>query len=172
MPTTVDQALYTVLNAHSGLLPQKRDEWRACSADASRAGSSRQRDTHPSLLPFMSTDPILLTLDQPREIRWSLRAEARLSSVGLDFATAVSRLNRRQGLYALCALVWAALVDRDQPFATPEDLAEHLPGPTEQTAALAALRTAATAAGLLKEAPKKNAPGVSKPAAGPGSRSR
>lgn len=117
-------------------------------------------------------DPVTIALDRPRPIRWTERAAVRLSRVDLDFPTAVAQLNQRTGLYALCALIWAALTERDQPYATPEDLAPYLATPAQQATALASLRETCTQAGLLQEEKKSPAPAASAPGAGPGSSSR
>lgn len=46
---------------------------------------------------------------------------------------------RRHSLYAVSALLWAALVDKDHDFELPEDLSEYLKTEAQQTAALKAI---------------------------------
>lgn len=106
-----------------------------------------------------------LTLDRPRALKWSHRADARLGSLAKppDFGDLV-HTNRRRAFYALAAHVWAALVDRDTPFADYEDIAERLTTPEQQGAAFEALLAALIEAGIVAE--KKT-----KPAAAPDSAS-
>lgn len=116
----------------------------------------------------MDAVPILITLDRPRRVRWTNRAEARNSS--LPRPASFTQLARgRNRLYALCAILWSALVDRDHPFEEPEDLAEHLGTAEQQLAAIEAVRA------MLEEAypeQKKSEAGVTSPgASGSGSTS-
>lgn len=81
---------------------------------------------------------IKVQLDRPREVRWTKRAEARNAS--LPRPVLFAHLARgRNRLYALCAIVWSALVDRDHEFESPEDLAEFLSNEEQQLAALRAI---------------------------------
>ena len=77
--------------------------------------------------------PIMVTLDRPREIRWGPRAQVRLDSL--------PRRANRPGLYQICALTWAMLVDATG-FPEPEDLAEHVCTPDGLERIAAALRQA------------------------------
>lgn len=101
----------------------------------------------------MESPPILVTLDRPRRVRWTERAQARNSSLARPVGfTHLARGKNR--LYALCALLWAALVDRDHGFEEPEDIAEYLATEDQQVAALEAIRA------MIDEAypQKKSAP--------------
>lgn len=97
-------------------------------------------------MPASPLPPVTVTLDRPREIRWGPRARVRLDSL--------PRRPSRHGIYQLCAMVWAMLVD-DEGFAVPEDLADHLATAEQVRAAgeaiLAAHRQAADS--------EKNGPG-------------
>lgn len=96
--------------------------------------------------------PIKLTLDRPRELRWTKRAEARNASLPRPVSFGQLARGRRR-LYVLCALLWAALVDREHEFAEPEDLAEFLTTEEQQVAALSAIRA------MVDEAfPEKKSP--------------
>lgn len=112
-----------------------------------------------------------LTLDRPRALKWSHRADARLGSLAKppDFGDLV-HTNRRRAFYALAAHVWAALVDRDTPFADYEDVAERLITPEQQGAAFEALLSALIEAGIVAEKKTRHnaAPGS---ASGPGASS-
>lgn len=97
-------------------------------------------------------NPIRITLDRPREIRWTKRAEARNASLPRPVSfSGLARGNKR--LFVLCALVWSALVERDHDFEAPEDLADFFTTEDQQVAALAAI------AAMLNEAfPEKKSP--------------
>lgn len=83
-------------------------------------------------------NPITIQLDRKREVRWTKRAEARNAS--LPHPVRFSGLARgRNRLYVLCAIVWAALVERDHEFESPEDLAEFFSTEAQQLAALDAI---------------------------------
>lgn len=99
--------------------------------------------------------PIVVTLDRPRQIKWTTRAEARNSSLPRPVKfEALSKGDRR--LYAVCAILWAALVDRDHEFDSPEDLAEFLGSGQQQVAALEAIRS------MVKQTfPEKKSPSSS-----------
>lgn len=112
-------------------------------------------------------DPIKVTLDRPREIRWTHRADARLGSLDRppELRDIVSR-NSRKAFFALCAFVWSALVDRETPFAEPTDLADHLGSVDAQNAAWEALRRALVEGGIIAEK-KTSAPAASDSNPGP-----
>ena len=117
----------------------------------------------------MASDVITLPLDCPRPIKWTARAAARLGRLAEPPALRdLASKNPSRGFYALCAYVWAALAEREHPFAEPEDLAEHLATPAQQDAAWTMLMRALTEGGVLRE--KKNPPAsphVSDSASGP-----
>lgn len=70
---------------------------------------------------------ILVELDSPRAIRWTFGAEARLGSLPRPPQLQdLSHSNPRKRYFTLCAVVWASLDPKDNPFETPEDLAEVL----------------------------------------------
>ena len=97
-------------------------------------------------------NPIRLTLDRPREVRWTKRAEARNASLPRPVSFAQLARGKKR-LFVLCALVWSALVDRDHDYESPEDLAEFFTTEEQQVAALAAIRA------MLDEAfPEKKSP--------------
>jgi len=79
--------------------------------------------------------PILVKLDRPREVKWTMRAQARNASLPRP-ATFGGLQKSRNRLYVLCALIWAALVERDHEFIEPEDLAEHFKTAEQQLAGL------------------------------------
>jgi len=103
--------------------------------------------------------PVTVQLDRPRPIRWTNRAKARNSSlVRPGEFTALAK--PRRALYAMCAILWAALVDREHPFEAPEDLAEYLETEAQQLAALEAIGS------MVKQAfPEKKSPPSSEPSA-------
>jgi hypothetical protein len=109
----------------------------------------------------MSGSPILVTLDRPREVRWTNRAQARNSSLERPAAfTDLAKPRRR--FYALCAILWAALAERNHPFAEPEDLAEYLSTEAQQLAALDVIKR------LIEDAsPKKDQPPSASSTSGP-----
>lgn len=86
----------------------------------------------------MESQPILITLDKERQIRWTNRAQARNSSLPrpVQFVHMARGKNR---LYAMCALIWCGLVDRAHDFEEPEDIADFLQTPEQQSAALQAI---------------------------------
>ena len=86
----------------------------------------------------MSTNPVTIQLDRVRTIRWTLRAQARNASLKRPVSFA-SLGRRRNSLYALCALLWSALVEKDHEFEDPEDIAEFLSTDEQQLAALRAV---------------------------------
>jgi hypothetical protein len=87
----------------------------------------------------MESQPITIQLDRQRQVRWTNRAQARNSSLPRPASfTMLARGKNR--LYALCAILWAALVDRDHSFEEPEDLAEYLQTEQQQLAAIDAVR--------------------------------
>lgn len=95
---------------------------------------------------------ITVLLDRPRQIRWTMRAQARNASLArpVSFATLGKR---RNSLYALTAIIWASLVDKDHEFEAPEDLAEYLQTEAQQLAALKAIGS------MIEEAfPEKKSP--------------
>jgi len=111
--------------------------------------------------------PITVTLDRPRAIRWTHRADARLGSLErppqlVDLA----HKNARRGFYALCAFVWAALEGRDHGFSEPEELAVHIGEPEAQAAAWQALRSALADAGVIAAEKKSDSPETSGSASG------
>lgn len=102
---------------------------------------------------------VTVLLDRHRPVRWSNRAAARNSSLARpgEF-TALAKPKR--ALYAMCAILWAALVDRDHPFEAPEDLAEYLETEAQHLAALEAIGD------MVKQAfPEKKSPPSSEPSA-------
>ncbi len=111
---------------------------------------------------MLVVSPITIKLDRVRAIRWTERAKARNASLARPVAfTALSRGKNR--LYAVCALLWAALVDRDHEFESPEDLAEYLQTDDQQLAAFKAISA------MLEEAfpEKKSPPSVDSSPTGP-----
>lgn len=97
---------------------------------------------------------------EDREIRWDMRAKMRNAS--LDKPVWFTELNTTRGLYVLCALIWASLVDRDHGWAGPEDLADLLDTPEKQQAAMDAVYAMAAECGLT-DGSKKNGPTERKP---------
>jgi hypothetical protein len=101
--------------------------------------------------------PILITLDRPRPIRWTARAEARNSSLTRPQSFgALARGKNRFG--ALCTIVWAALVDKDHEFEAPEDLAEYLKTGEQQVGAFKALGAMVAEAFPEKKTVPRNEP--------------
>lgn len=84
-------------------------------------------------------DPITIKLDRAREVRWTNRAAARNASLTrpVQFLD-LTKPNRR--LYAVCAIIWATLVDSSHEFESPEDLAEFFATETQQLDALDAIK--------------------------------
>ena len=108
------------------------------------------------------TEPILVSLDRPRPVRWTARAQARNAS--LDRPVTFAALSRgKTRLYALCALLWASLTERDHGFAEPEDLAEHLTTPDQQVAALKVISALVAEAFPEKKSPPNAAPSMTGP---------
>lgn len=107
-------------------------------------------------------EPILITLDRPRPVRWTARARARNASLPrpADFSGLARGKNR---LYVLAALLWAALVERDHGFAEPEDLAEHLETPEQQIAAFKVIEALIAEAFPEKKSPMSAAPSPTGP---------
>lgn len=102
-------------------------------------------------------ETITVTLDRPRAIRWTHRAESRIGSLERPVVLRdLVHKNPRRGYYALLSHVWAALVEPHE-FAQPEDLSVHLNTQQQQTEAFAALRDALIEAGII-EAEKKSTP--------------
>ena len=103
------------------------------------------------------SEPILVTLDRPRPVRWTARAEARNASLTNPVTfSALGRGKRRP--YALCAILWASLVERDHGFAEPEDLAEYLTTDDQQLAALKVISALVADAFPAKKSPPSAAP--------------
>jgi hypothetical protein len=99
-------------------------------------------------------DPITVTLDKQREIRWTHRADARLGS--LERAPVLRDLvhkNPRRAYYALLAFLWAGLVERHD-FTEPEALADHVHSDDQQRAAFTALHAALVAGGVIEDQKK------------------
>lgn len=109
----------------------------------------------------MPDAPILLTLDKPREVKWTLRAQMRLASLPRPPSYA-DLANPHRVLYAVSAFIWAALVDRSGPYADPEDVAEALDTEERGTAAYQAIVAMLMAAGII--AAKKKAGSMTPPA--------
>jgi hypothetical protein len=83
--------------------------------------------------------PVISLDGMPYPLAWSKRSEALISSKGHSVLSLAQTLRkRREGFYALCVGVWAALPP-SHPFAAPEDLGEHLATEEQQTPAYAAL---------------------------------
>ncbi len=106
--------------------------------------------------------PITIQLDRPRAIRWTRRARARNASLArpVSFGGLTKGKNR---LYVVCALLWAALVDRDHDFEAPEDLAEYLETDEQQIAAFKALKDMADEAFPEKKSPGSSSSSMSGP---------
>lgn len=106
-------------------------------------------------------DPILVTLDKPREIKWTHRADARLGSLDRPpILRDLAHKNPRRGYYAMLAFLWAALVERHD-FAEPDVLADYLGTTEQQTKAFESLRLALVEAGIIEDTQKKTVPGAS-----------
>lgn len=70
-------------------------------------------------------DPSIKLGDRVFLLKWTDRAEARLSS--LDRPPTFADLRRpKRCYYAMCAIIWASIVERGHPYLEPEDLAESL----------------------------------------------
>lgn len=81
---------------------------------------------------------ITVKLDKDRGVRWTERAKARNASLARP--TSFGALGRgKNRLYAVCAILWAALVDKDHEFDAPEDIAEYLTTDAQQLAAFKAI---------------------------------
>jgi hypothetical protein len=83
--------------------------------------------------------PIIVQLDRPREVRWSLDAAERFASLKprppwRDVMVPA----RRQA--AVCGLLWAALVDADHPFPAPDALGDYLVTDDQIAAGIDAVR--------------------------------
>lgn len=85
-----------------------------------------------------------VTLDKPYEVKWTRRAQARLES--LERPPSFTDLGRKskKPFYALCAFVWASLVERAHRFDTPEDVADYLDTPDKVASATRAIGEAIT----------------------------
>jgi hypothetical protein len=95
---------------------------------------------------------IKVSLDKPRAIRWTHRAEFTLGSITRPPTyTDLAHSNPHRAFYALCVFVWAALVEQEHPFAAPSDLAPHLESVESQQKAFAALVQALRDAGVLEQ---------------------
>lgn len=110
-----------------------------------------------------ATKPVTIALDRPREIKWSQRAKARLSSLK-QTVRFEDLAHERRGFYALCTFLWAALIDRDHPFDAPEDMAEFLITEAQQVAAFDAFKA-------ILPSPQKKTEDTSQPGPSPSSRS-
>lgn len=109
----------------------------------------------------MPNEPtVQVTLDRPRFIRWTPRADARLSSFGANVDdTILSMKDRHKILYALCLLLWCACTDREEfPYKEPVDVADNLATVKAQHDAMTAVRAMLQEAGVLKESKKKSSP--------------
>lgn len=82
---------------------------------------------------------IMVTLDRPRAVRWTHRARALNSSLArpVEFEDLG---DRKRGLYALCAIIWASLEARDHPWTAPEDLAEYFDTAAKQVGGFKVVR--------------------------------
>lgn len=105
------------------------------------------------------SEPILITLDRPRAVRWTQRAMARNASLPRP-ASFAGLANGRRRLYVVSALLWAALVDREHEFAEPEDLAEYLQTPEQEMSAITAIRAMVAEAFPEKKSPPSSASSV------------
>ena len=73
----------------------------------------------------MSEQIFIVSLDEPRPIKWTFGAQARLGS--LPRPPELSDLAKpRKSYSALCSFLWASLTQRNHPFDSPEDLAERI----------------------------------------------
>jgi hypothetical protein len=100
----------------------------------------------------MTSQPITVKLDRVRAVRWTMRAQARNASLArpVSFATLAKP---RNSIYAMAAILWASLVDKDHEFEAPEDLAEYLTTEEQQLAAIKAVSA------MVNEAfPEKKSP--------------
>lgn len=70
--------------------------------------------------------PITVSLDRPRVIAWSNRADYRLSSLP-NPPNWLDLKNPAKSYATLLGYIWAMLVDHPEDFRSPEDLAEHVP---------------------------------------------
>ena len=97
----------------------------------------------------MPLDPkFTLTLDRERELRWTMRAEAKLGRLpDPPPLQDIASRNPRRGYFALLAYLWAAVEDPAGDFPQPEDLADHLQDAAAQAAGFAVLIQALRAAG-------------------------
>jgi hypothetical protein len=100
----------------------------------------------------MTSQPITVTLDRPREVRWTMRAQARMASLARP-VTFASVARKKNALYAVLALIWASLVDRDHEFDAPEDLAEFFKTDEQQSNAIKVLLAVAQEAFPEKKSP-------------------
>jgi len=83
--------------------------------------------------------PVVFQFDQPREIKWTMRAQARNAS--LDRPQVIADLAKpKKRLAVMCAFLWSAIVDRVHPFTEPDDVAEYLQTQEQQLAAISAIR--------------------------------
>lgn len=83
------------------------------------------------------SDVFMVKLDEPRPIRWTFGAQARLGSLARP--PELSDLARpRKSYSALCAFVWASLVQKNHPFESPEDVAEFITTVDQKDAATSA----------------------------------
>lgn len=107
-------------------------------------------------------EPIVVALDRKRPVRWTARAQARNAS--LDRPASFAALGRgKHRLYALCALLWASLTERDHEFAAPEDLAEYLTTEEQQLGALKVISALVAEAFPEKKSPPNAAPSPTGP---------
>lgn len=108
--------------------------------------------------------PITIKLDRerPYEIKWTKRAEARNASLARPVAFSDIG-KRKRSLYAMLAIVWSALVERDHGFESPEDLAEFLSEDEQQIAAIKSVGAMLTQAFPEKKTEKQNASSESGP---------
>lgn len=88
----------------------------------------------------MATPRLLLDRkDHAYELRWCDRADARLSS--LERPPSFADLShKKRSYYALCAIIWASIVERNHRFIDPEDLAEYLSTREQVATAMAAVQ--------------------------------
>lgn len=112
--------------------------------------------------------PVIIQLDRAREVRWTKTARARMSRVDYSFELAIQDMaNRRRFLYAVCVFIWSALVDLENPWDKPEQLAEVLMSEDKLSEALKAIEAMLDEAGLKKESKKNETPGENTSPAGP-----
>lgn len=92
-----------------------------------------------------------LTLDRERTLKWTMRTEFKLGSLPRPPSLAdLDGKNLHRAFHSLCCHVWACLHDADAP-ASPEDVAEFLAAPEQQTAAITALYDTLVEAGRIKK---------------------